>query len=230
MLANQPLVSALPKQGYWARPAPPGTPGPRHSLGGTEVPEGATCPNCRRPLLLIMSLDATDRRLELDRYRFKLLPLLYCWTCVASAGLVRYALEQDGSAISILEFPSGDRYTDFPYPDYPAHFERHALTLVPLTPEEQRVLYQLNRTRARAELFEKYPALDRPRHQVGGEPLLLQSAEELTCSRCSGDMPLLASIGNDALGPKTFTDNDWVQLIFHICPQCSEVAAYTATD
>lgn len=223
------LTQSAPTQGYWIRPNSAEGERFAHYLGGVNSLPGARCPNCNEPLILLVDFDATDARLELDAAQLRRLPLLYCWSCAIPESVFRYSLKGQGSAVNVLAFRSGEEVSD-PYAEFSRVFARRAVGLIPLSVEEQQVLRLLNRTRSKYELFRQYPALDRPRHQVGGEPLLLQHVEPVACSTCGSAMPLFASIGNDSFGPKPFIGNDWVQVIFHVCRACREVAAYAATD
>jgi hypothetical protein len=52
-----------------------------HHFCGPNTTPGAWCPNCDKPLLKFMDLDASDPRLEIACDPSFRLPLLYCWTC-----------------------------------------------------------------------------------------------------------------------------------------------------
>lgn len=74
------------------------------------------------------------------------------------------------------------------------------------------------------------PDLDRPMHQIGGEPFLVGEVREIKCPICQIGMPFFAAISNETMYSSFFTENDYAQVIFHLCQQCSTVAAYSLSD
>ena len=59
---------------------------------------GATCPNCKKPLLRLLSLTVRDPRLELDGLARSFVHLLFCWTCPLERGFI-YALGEHGGCV-----------------------------------------------------------------------------------------------------------------------------------
>jgi hypothetical protein len=121
---------------------------------------------------------------------------------------------------------------DFPYEQYPAFFPQYGVTLQPLTADQQSVIEKLNR---RADdpiaLASEFPALEAPRAQVGGEPRLLQwPLAQPFCPVCRGGTRLLATFGNANETPRGFTDNAYVELLFHLCEACTVVVTENMTD
>jgi thiol-disulfide isomerase/thioredoxin len=73
--------------------------------------------------------------------------------------------------------------------------------------------------------------LDAPRHQLGGEPYLIQpGAGALDCPKCRAELPLLAAVGDDTIDGRGFTGNDYVQVLYFLCTQCAILAAYQTCD
>ncbi len=66
-----------------------------HEFCGPNDIIGALCPNCNKPLLRLLSLDAKDRVLNLDVTRSRVVHLLYCWTCIPF-GEFSYQIKSDG--------------------------------------------------------------------------------------------------------------------------------------
>jgi hypothetical protein len=79
--------------------------------------------------------------------------------------------------------------------------------------------------------------LDEPRHQVGGNPFIYNPIKT-NCPECGREMPLLAAICIDAAGNnpwrknanETFVGNGGVQMVFHLCRNCSIVSSYSSCD
>lgn len=78
-----------------------------HRIGGTHQIEGANCPNCGKPLMLHLSLNTSDERLNLSSLPFRWLPLLYCMRCELAHSDFVYRIVGD-SAIEILEYIPGE--------------------------------------------------------------------------------------------------------------------------
>src|SRR6266571_7451534 len=201
------------------------------SCGPHRVP-GADCPNCKRPLLRFLALDTRDPRLYLPGTRFRLLSLLYCWRCPVAREIFSYRL-LDAGEVTLLRYVQGPPEDDFPYEDYPDFFPQAPARLVQITGEAQEVLRQQNSgRRVQSALAWNNPELLEPRHQYGGEPLLLQQDTEyrVECPVCGEPMPFLANIGADCLDPRGFVDDEFVQVLYHYCPGCQAVAAFNEAD
>lgn len=221
--------TSVPACGFWVRATTHVPGGPRHYLGGETRAPGAVCPNYRKPLLTLLDLDAHDPTLELQGTGLARFPVLFCWTCPAALSTVVYRFTGAGGDVALLDYKRGEPAADFPYVDYPASFPRHAVGLVALTPQEQALLHDLN-SADDSDLAWTHRDLARPRHQVGGEPYLVQPLEEVRCPECQRGMPLFAALSDDALGSLKFADNDFVQALVHLCRPCRVVAVYQRCD
>jgi hypothetical protein len=72
--------------------------------GPNEIP-GGVCPNCEKPLLRLLSLDAKDGRLEFDAAHLPFVHLLYCWACSIPYGNFSYKITENGG-VTLLQIPS----------------------------------------------------------------------------------------------------------------------------
>jgi hypothetical protein len=204
----------------------------RHQFCGMNEIAGAQCPNCKRPLLLFLSLDAADDRLTLTSTGLTLLPLLFCWRCNVSQDLFYYRVFVDGS-VSLIRYKSGGVTTDFPYKDYPDHFPGAPALLEPLTRDHQNTLRLLNTRRANMYRIQtSFPEMLAPQHQVGGEPLILRfdAMEPMLCIHCSGKMAFLACIADDCLDTRGLIGYQRAQVLFHFCRNCNVVGALNRAD
>jgi hypothetical protein len=238
--------------------------------GAHDIP-GAWCPNCNKPLLRFLDLDALDPRLELPNDGPRHVHLLYCWTCnVTAIGTYEYdgprrvptdwfvALadgrpetlhrlgdpSESGSApfmyqilasggVRLLQYARGGVQSAFPYADYPSFFPQAKASLVALDIDAEAAFYAENRQEERGRrFFERHLELHVPRHQVGGEPYLVQKDFNLTmrCPLCGKLMPRLAAIGDDCLDERGFTGQLFVQVIYHYCPSCAVVGCFNQAD
>jgi hypothetical protein len=157
---------------------------------------------------------------------------LYCWTCnIAGEGFF-YQLIADG--VKLLKYGRGGLDNFFNKDNFPRHFPGAPARLIPLTTEEQRAICSLNADEIDyPERDELAQALAVPMHQVGGEPYLVQHDWEctsLTCPVCHREMSFLASIGDDAVLPRGFVENDFVQVLYSYCSLCHVVGAIHTCD
>ena len=228
---------ADPSQGYFVdyQVAPEGGTDFGHYFCGPQKVGGALCPNCHKPLLRFLALDTHDSRLKLQGCPSETLSLFFCWTCNIAQELFLYCILADG--IELLRYGRGGVETDFPYEGYPIFFPGARATLRQMTAEEQHliVLQQSNLETeadalARAEFMRQRPDLSEVRHQVGGEPFLMQPFVAGECPDCGGEMPFLASIGDDCLDVRGLVGEDGVQVIFQYCRRCYIVGVYQETD
>ena len=197
-------------------------PGPyRHVFCGSPSVEGAACPLCQRPLTQLLSLDTRDPLLQTSGAELGHLPLLFCWGC-ARAGAVRFYRVGDGEVAPLWRWRRG-HLAQWPYAEYPAVFPARPARLVPLPNEVQTHLRYLNRHSSESA----GPADARqPRHQVGGEPLLLAPWRVVACPRCRRRMPFCAAVADENLDPRGFSGHSQAQVIFHVCRSCRTVGAY----
>lgn len=167
-----------------------------HVAAGEHDIPGATCPNCKKALLRLLSLDVRDPRLELDGLARAFVHLLFCWTCPLSLGFT-YALGQDGG-IALVDHATGAPTPDFPWRDYPVHFAGSAVELVPID--------------ATAGGPPRHQA-----HQVGGQPRFVQAPPEDFCPHCGGPMVFLALVADEPPQGGSMCGNDAVQIVFTLC-------------
>jgi hypothetical protein len=100
-------VPSIPKQGYGLVPAVGANQQATHTFCGEHEIRNAQCPNCRLPLLLLLRLDASDRRLAFDSSKYSAIPLLYCWRCALAEAEFTYRVEQ-ADKIEILSMRLGE--------------------------------------------------------------------------------------------------------------------------
>lgn len=230
-MRQQPFV--IPEQGHWIRFCGQDEADPfEHAFCGAHNIPGAECPNCRTPLLRLLTLDLADARLQLASLSCPKLHLLYCWTCNEQAFPYVYSFDSDGG-VSVIQAGLRGRARNFPYSDYPEYFPAQPIRLVPLTREDQDVLTRIGCDPRSDESFilqERYPELATPHHQVGGRPYLIQDFWMDTCPQCSAPTPMLAAISDDTGGEHEFTDNPFVQVVFHLCTACQIVSVKNICD
>lgn len=198
-----------------------------HEFCGTHEIRGAVCPNCNKPLLRILSLNAKDRVLNLNEAKTPSVHLLYCWTCSVPFGVFSYRVNSDES-IEILHIPERQPESEFgmegPYDGYTGKYPTRKVSLEAINEASD-----ANWAAARKE--------SEPRHQIGGSPFI-ENPQTPACPICSDEMPLLATICDDAAGndpwnrqeSSTFVGNGGVQMLFHFCRECSVVTAYHCVD
>ena len=204
-----------------------------HQFCGASTIAGGACPNCRKPLMRLLSLDAKDSRLELDKSRHPLVHLLYCWTCSIPFGDFSYKVTADGG-VEILRVPPKHDYefgTSGPYDGFTGSFPALHVGLRPLSSAEQDA--QILSSAGTGGAI----ALEDVGHQVGGYPPLNDDSI-ISCPLCSKEMPFLAAICNDATGDDpfgvkeqdSFVGNGGVHMVFKFCRDCSVVSAYHSND
>lgn len=222
-------ISTRPTQGYLMVPATTEPPHDGHILCGYQNIAGAVSPNSGRRLLQLALLNTTDQRLELQTASFEVLPLLYSWTCDISQGTFTYRVGP--GKVDLLDFQQGQAYSDFPYESYPDAFPPLSMALSPIDANDQQIILQLNDRDARRASPHQRTDLDHPRHQVGGIPRLMQDEEfSLKCPHCTSEMPMFASIADANGTPRGFTNNPYVQVIYHLCRACWVISCYNICD
>ena len=224
-------MKSLYKNGYFLEPQMKGSLS-TSMLGGAYHLSGALSPNSGKPLLQLASIYVADGVLECKGWKFPRIQLLYSWTCAICEGAFSYRYSESG--INIIKYVSGDAYSDFPYENYPETFGEVPLDLVPITPEEQVIIEKINSapTDLCLDLSVQFPNLSVPRHQVGGIPyLLIGDLLNTHCPCCTKEMSFFATIGNNSFSdPRGFTGNNFVQLVFEICPECNVISVNNFSD
>jgi hypothetical protein len=204
-----------------------------HEFCGPNNIIGALCPNCNKPLLRLLSLDAKDRVLNLDASRNRVVHLLYCWTCSIPFGEFSYQIKSDGR-VQILEIPPKYKYefrADGPYEGYTGVFLHRMVSLEPLSDTQQR---ELEACQTQDDPNDVIPYSG---HQVGDYPLIYNPCKAF-CPTCSKEMPLLAAFCDNAIGnddftkdaSESFTGNCGVRMVFQFCRDCCVVTAYHSCD
>lgn len=168
-----------------------------HWSGGAPPHQGARCPTCKIPLLLLWDINCRDTRFPRRKFGpLDRLALYFCWGCVND---ISYQIE-DARRIRIHPVERFRGGSSFPFKPYPESFERRGLLLfegVPdgirricrtlndywfsgdddlpspkLTPQEQKALVD----------FFGHPVTHPMgffHHQLGGKPIVKQWAGEV---------------------------------------------------
>jgi hypothetical protein len=170
------------------------SPSPHH-FGGDVYHEGAICPVCKIPLLLLADFDCVSLRTmekgkifsELDR-----LPLYYCWKCCAE----KLSYQVTNGSIKIFKNDGKPQGDDFPYVGFPDKFSKRPVKLVPIPyetakllavaqeideywlSEQDRQVVQNKLHNLRHSWFSKSSI---SRHQIGGLLYLVQGHQYIVC-------------------------------------------------
>lgn len=203
-----------------------------HVFCGAITLPGTLCPNCRKPLLHFLSIDTADLRVNFSTWPCSVVPLLFCWTCNVSQAPFSYRVSED--KVAILKHKRGGVQRDFPYKNYPREFPKALAELVPVSEAEAKIIILLNRDGIdyNAPNYRELEKLDTLRHQVGGEPRLIQGSppEAFSCPDCKIPMSLFATIADDCLDPRGFTSNCGVQVLYFRCDHCKVIGCRQECD
>jgi hypothetical protein len=238
--------------------AKPGRKKGRHWAGGPARHKGAHCPVCRRPWLLLWDIDCTDPIFQRESRRvfpgIKRLPLYYCWTC---STWMAYEVVDD-KTVRLIARDRGARFLkDWPYENYPLAFERRPLVLERL-PDDIEKIVAIGQELGREWITERdwdrytdwtgYEESTFNRQQLGGLPYLAQDDVGVECPRrgcrwqknftgyVGGTMKVLASVHHDSRWlpmiepPSRSIGNEFVQVVFRICPGCSAIRVEQMCD
>ena len=229
-------IESIPAKGYFVRFAKDaGTQmSYRHKFCGPNDLRGASCPNCNKPLLVFLSLDVRDPKLEILDSPFDAFPLLFCWTCnIAQVELFSYRVLKDGS-VYLLDYGEGGAATEFPgtpYDNYPDYFPSVHVTLEEISDGDQEIIKRMMKDdNYFVKHMNDYPRLSECSHQIGGEPFLVQPLMRMNCPLCGKAMPFFASIGDDSGDNTGFTKNPYVQVIYYYCRNCHLISSYAQCD
>jgi hypothetical protein len=242
-----------------------------HWFGGKTEHDGAICPGCKNPLLLLADIDCTQLRTHVIAKLFQTidrLPLFYCWRC--DGAVISYSIV-DSKRIKILKHEGEKGDSDFPYGNYPISFPRRPISLIPidyslakllaiyqevdedwLSEEDSKIIEDgIKKLR-----HQKFSFREVNRHQIGGLLRLVQKHQEIGCpnTNCeshknffkrfisSDYMRELAVICNDPISGLPMVDpidpfedqqktwNEFVQVVFYICPECLAITAQNQCD
>lgn len=202
-----------------------------HIFCGQNKVHGALCPNCNKPLLKYLSIDTRDDIVKNNFGDIKYLHFLFCWTCNIAQGDFVYQIIPPNE-IRILNYKKGGLVLDFPYEDYPLFFPERKVGFKQIDEIYQQLIVDINREKKDIyDYIEEYPDIGAVKHQVGGEPMLIQrDIAKLKCQICREDMPLLASIGDRHPDNISFTRNEFVQILYFYCKKCSVIGVRQFCD
>lgn len=203
-----------------------------HRFCGVNTTAGAVCPNCKRPLLRFILLNLSDPLLvDLRRVlQCSELPVLWCWTCTLSQGWFSYELADDGRSVILRSVQIGDPSPGFPYEDYPVAFPGGGAKLLPVAPEIQAKIRELNAGSTAFHEVNLEPWA-RPSHTVGGEAFLNQrNLREKTCGDCATPLRFMATVADDCLDARGFAGNPFVQVVYWWCEKCRRIGAEQDSD
>lgn len=192
---------------------------PAHALGGPETSR-ESCPRCDRRLWTLLSLDASDRRLELTTTRLIHLPLCVCSVCHQA----QYTIADDGEVISIpgSQTDSASFATKQLVPPASSPIALHA---VPDRIAEARTLAAEGRL-DEAGLWASDYDWNTPTNQVGGRPAAAGGKlPSPACPLCGTNPPFLATIACDIASPVDTAAPDQIQVFFFLCRECPAVIA-----
>lgn len=205
-----------------------------HRFCPKDPAPGSDCPNCKKPLLHLLSLDTTSLPF-LVRPHLPAIHLLYCWTCAIPYDRFRYRIQSDGS-VEILQALDKYEYSfgaGGPYDGYTGIFPESPVGLRALSVEEQDLARRLQEGEHSSG---EYRYLTEPVHQIGGMPMIY-NWEVVECSECGQTAPFFATICDNATGQDsqpepslTFTNYWGVQMVFHWCEACAIMTAYHSCD
>lgn len=208
-----------------------------HYVGGDHKIRGAWCPNCDLPLMLHMSLDTLDPRIDLD---LGSIPLLYCGRCALSWYSFVYNIVDDDH-IEIIRATRGEVLRTEWNEDVGFDvFPRRPFQLRPipgrlqelydqlnagkeLTPDEEAEVAAITGQYADIEVG-GYPSID-VINQIGGRSFLSQRLHDPICRFCRDRLDMrrrmyfMASMTNDRERDLVVT-YDGVQIVFFFCPFC----------
>jgi len=221
-----------------------------HFAGGENRWNGAECPNCRKPLILHLTLCTEDERLGISGLGVRRLPLLFCKRCNLGYDDDFVYRVADDTTVEILRYAQG---SDEPYRrDWYEHIgldvlPQWSVSLLPISPRVQELLDVMNRcspappdkmTDAEtAELKSLLAQYDSPSiakaasyavNQVGGRPYVPQSLMFPNCPYCEkhfgrkNRMDVLANLTNDKHNGFVVSF-DTVYITFFLCTDCRTV-------
>ncbi len=212
-------LRASPVQAYFLQPCQRPTPEqPKHFLGSFEELEEA-CPQCARPLQLLLSLDASDGRIGLPVLPGNQLKLCVCGVCHQ----LQYAIAANGEIatfpISRASSPNSETILT------PPKFSPVALHAVPDRVVEARTLASEGRL-DEAGIWVREFDWAIPSHQVGGRPLIRNGKfPSPICPLCNTAPPFLASVVCGIAGPTVREELEQAQVLFFFCQSCPVVLA-----
>ena len=212
------------------KPAPEGTQVENKFCGSHDI-EGATCPNCKKPLLRFLTVNSDDKHIDIGKYQYKKIHFMYCWTCNISQREFFYQIIDDNK-VSIIQYSKGGVQKDFPYPNYPENFPLGKIDFIEISEEDQRIISKVNSEEIdEFDLPDKDSHLSIPKHQFGGEPCLVQMEfDKINCPKCKSEMQFIVSIADDCIDDRGFVENEYVQVLYYYCKDCCMIGAIQHSD
>ena len=206
-----------------------------HSVGGEHSIKGAWCPNCDKPLMLHMTLDASDPALKLNRLGLSTIPLLYCSRCSLSWYDFTYVLKSE-TEIKLVEFFTGetnwDEWNSAVGVDV---FPKQSCSFRPMPSKLQKLYDKLNDDEELSERETRYVLkmtdvignIIDVTNQVGGRSFLCQMLLDPWCVNCQkvgerNQAFFLASLTNVPKAGVVFS-YDSIQIVFFFCPVCRSI-------
>ncbi|MCP3933362.1 MAG: hypothetical protein GY705_30200 [Bacteroidetes bacterium] len=215
-----------------------------HYYGGEHSIEDAECPNCNKPLILHLTLDTSDTRLNISNKIFSKMPLVYCMRCSLSWYDFQYQILSN-EKVRLIQYYEGETVQD----DWDEEigvesFPKIKFGLKPVPKDVESLYDKLN---SGAELTEDeeseiakftdkyaipevggYPIVDIS-NQIGGRAFLCQQLDDPVCPGCEKDMYFIASLTNDKRNSLKITFNG-VQIVYFYCPDCYLVHVQHSCD
>ena len=198
---------------------------------GRHAIEGAICPNCGKPLLRFFTFSKQDIPTDIGAYPYQNIHFLFCWKCNISQDYFFYKVLGDNE-ISIIKYKKGGVQKDFPYFDYPDYFPLGEVQFEKIADRDQKIISNVN-----SKIVNKYDLPEEdfhlccPRHQIGGEPYLVQEEyEKIYCPICKKAMLFTISVSDNCLDQRGFVGNPFVQILYYFCGDCLIICAIQRCD
>lgn len=214
----------------------------RHAIGGSHRIAGAECPNCSKPLMLHLTIDLSDPRIDIRPTNLSSLPLLYCSRCSLSWHPFCYRIV-DNRRIAIQKAFRGEtQWSEWYELVGVDSFEERRFELLPMPVRLQELCDELNRGKTLTSEEEAEFAFFTKRHaleecggypivdvfsQIGGRSYLAQRSDDPLCDLClkcdvQRRMRFLACLTNDESNGIRVT-YDGVQIVYYYCEFCQSI-------
>jgi hypothetical protein len=180
-----------------------------HSIGGSQKFQNGRCPNCKKPLMLHLTLDTRDERLGLHPQKVDSVSFLYCMRCPLSWYDFQYQIIDERS-IRILRSYTDEigELEEWETDVGIKQIKFMPIALIPVKP---------------SDLAEKATV-----NHIGGQPYYFQRLKDPECPGCGEPMTFRISLTNDYREEAVFTFT-CVQIAFFYCKACAIVHAQHST-